>query len=79
MRTLKPGTRCECSNEECPNDTCHIFSLDDADAGITNQLDAARLVIHGDGVTGIHTSTLLGVTVPMCEPCAAFHESKVSK
>jgi hypothetical protein len=72
METLKLGTRCECCAEECPNERCHIFSQDDANAGITNQLVAVRLVtvLEGKSLDG---TPMFGKRA-YCAACAEYHE-----
>ena len=75
--TLKPGTRCECCAEECPNDPCHVFTQDDADAGITNQREAVRVVTVRDPDFPLPGGGCIKGgerELTMCGPCAKWHE-----
>ena len=85
--TLKPGTRCEC--------TTNHPSLDNPDWTYWHgekqcDCDAVRLVTVTVEIPGMadELERIFGARpgsatetkrVPMCEPCAAFHESKVTK
>jgi hypothetical protein len=71
--TIKPGTRCECRNPDCPG------SLRERTVGPREACrdDAVRLVTVPNVKmrNGIARESILGPKqVPMCEPCAAHAE-----
>jgi hypothetical protein len=79
--TIQPGTRCGCRVEtcehghaglvtgpvcRCSHDAVRMVTVRDMDGNVHPPCVA---VTGSDMVTGI-------VGIPMCEPCAAYHESK---
>jgi hypothetical protein len=73
--TVQPGTRCECRIQE--NEVYsreHFMAHQHAGSAMHHcQRDAVRLVNVTPG------AVRLGEHIPMCEPCAAYHEQKAGE
>jgi hypothetical protein len=71
--TLKPGTRCECADGSHEPSAEHLSDSNAHYHGGPCQRDAVRMVWTSKmGRRGHEVAVIL----PMCEPCAAFHEAK---
>jgi len=76
--TIKPETRCECRNDDCAEHHEHSEGGFHGGSGQCCR-DAVRLVTVNMGPT-VHPMTGkvrdYSTLIPMCEPCATFHETK---
>ena len=66
---IKPGTPCQCTT--CPEGHKHTFECSDAVRVVTVEKWSDHPTTFGS-VKRFESSA----QVPMCEPCAAFHEQK---
>jgi len=78
--TLKPGTRCECRDAECPGG-CQSFAVRLVTVRDLSRLShEQRAEFAVDEANGRDLSrwdgSTLAVDVKLCEPCAQFHEAK---
>jgi hypothetical protein len=75
METIKPETQCECRNLDCPRDDTPAIPKGHGHGYYWEcSRDAIRMVtvrVDGLALAGAHYAD-----VPMCAPCADWHESK---
>lgn len=69
--SVKPGTRCECNDRACA-DSQEKVPPNAVVIGNRCERDAVRMVLVVRGAFSSRDTR----EVPMCDPCASFHEAK---